>query len=299
MKYPGYLLNPGDLFQVNPDRVLYATGKPKEGVRDVVEENEEGGEAKEPGEEAEGAANEQSKDVEPDAPELEPRETLKSLLDQSKDLVIQTPDRVSGKRKQDIRSFQKLLRRTLSKSSSQSILTDSLEAQFLELKKLLNIPDDIPEKAPRSSRNKSSTSTSTDQSTSTEASAEASGDGTSPKPEKSKPDTSLPPSPDAIHDSDPLETASLTNSDIRALQEAMKMLRDNPIDDTKPYATPWQPRDYMSAFAFIPRYLEVNQNICSAVYLRHPVARPGLAEVPSPLGEGTQGEAFAWYLRRR
>ena len=32
MKYPGYLLNPGDLFQVDPERVLYATGAPKDRV---------------------------------------------------------------------------------------------------------------------------------------------------------------------------------------------------------------------------------------------------------------------------
>ncbi|EAT87100.2 hypothetical protein SNOG_06036 [Parastagonospora nodorum SN15] len=66
-----------------------------------------------------------------------------------------------------------------------------------------------------------------------------------------------------------------------------------------PYATPWRPRDYMSAFAFIPRYLEVNQNICAAVYLRHPVARPGLAEVPTPFHIETGQLAFNWYLRRR
>lgn len=61
----------------------------------------------------------------------------------------------------------------------------------------------------------------------------------------------------------------------------------------------WRTRNWMSAFAFIPRYLEVNQNVCSAVYLRHPVARPGLAEVPSPFAAETQTLAFQWYLRRR
>src|SRR5690348_14773840 len=30
MRYPGYLLNPGDMFQVDPERVLYATGAPKD-----------------------------------------------------------------------------------------------------------------------------------------------------------------------------------------------------------------------------------------------------------------------------
>jgi hypothetical protein len=73
----------------------------------------------------------------------------------------------------------------------------------------------------------------------------------------------------------------------------------NKRDAQAPYATPWRPRDYMSAFAFIPRYLEVNQNICAAVYLRHPVARPGLAEVPTPFHIETGQLAFNWYLRNR
>jgi hypothetical protein len=87
--------------------------------------------------------------------------------------------------------------------------------------------------------------------------------------------------------------------DARLLAEALERIRENPYDPEKPYATPWRPRDYMSAFAFIPRYLEVNQNICSAVYLRHPVARPGLAEVPTPYGAETMALGFNWYLRRR
>lgn len=75
-------------------------------------------------------------------------------------------------------------------------------------------------------------------------------------------------------------------------------------EDAKPVINtfkglPWRPRPYMSAFAFIPRYLEVNQNVCSAVYLRHPVVRPGLAEVPTPFPEGLNQLAFNWYLRRR
>ena len=65
------------------------------------------------------------------------------------------------------------------------------------------------------------------------------------------------------------------------------------------WKTPWEPRDFLPAFAFVPRYLEVNQNACAAVYLRHPVARPGSAEVPTPYPEGVNETAFNWYLRRR
>jgi hypothetical protein len=61
----------------------------------------------------------------------------------------------------------------------------------------------------------------------------------------------------------------------------------------------WEPKDYMAPFAFVPRYLEVNHTVCSAVYLRHPVARMGLAEVPSPFPLETGNLAFAYYLRRR
>ena len=72
--------------------------------------------------------------------------------------------------------------------------------------------------------------------------------------------------------------------------EERKKLRDGPR---------WVPRPYLSPFAFIPRYLEVNHAICSAVYLRHPVCGPGFAEVPTPYGLETGALAFNWYLRRR
>ena len=73
----------------------------------------------------------------------------------------------------------------------------------------------------------------------------------------------------------------------------------NPFDPSKPYETPWRPRDWMAPFAHVPRYLEVNHTICSAVYLRHPVVRPGAAEIPSPFALDTAALSHAWYLRRR
>ena len=82
------------------------------------------------------------------------------------------------------------------------------------------------------------------------------------------------------------------------LIKALREIRENPIDASKPYATPWRPRPFMPAFAFVPRFLEVNHKICSAVYLRHPVARPGLAEVPSPFPSTVMGLSYNWYLRR-
>ena len=74
-----------------------------------------------------------------------------------------------------------------------------------------------------------------------------------------------------------------------------------PEEPQKPIKTGprWSPREYMSPFAFIPKYMEVNHAICSAVYLRHPVCGPGYSEVPTPYGIETGGLAFNWYLRRR
>lgn len=290
MIYPGYLLNPGDLFQVEPDRVMFATGKAKDpGTGKVKSQAGESGEsdsqaeaqAVEEKEPEESAAEQTKSSDEENAPEEDPRETLKSLLTQAKGLLSSVPDKVPGKRKQDVRAFQRAVKRTLSKSKTSTILTDSLEAQFLELKNILKVPDQLPEKSQDKSKE--------------EADQEKKQEEVNKDPNASSDTAESSASTDRVK----FDMDSLTDSDIRALHRAMSLLRDNPIDPAKPYATPWSPRDFMSAFAFIPRYLEVNQNICAAVYLRHPVARPGLAEVPSPYNESTQGEAFAWYLRRR
>ncbi|PMB71203.1 37S ribosomal protein NAM9, mitochondrial [Beauveria bassiana] len=92
--------------------------------------------------------------------------------------------------------------------------------------------------------------------------------------------------------------ARMTNEEMRKLKELLLADEENPIDETKPYATPWAPRPFMAAFAFIPRYLEVNHDICAAVYLRHPVARKGRAEVPTPFSYVTNQLAHNWYLQR-
>jgi hypothetical protein len=113
--------------------------------------------------------------------------------------------------------------------------------------------------------------------------------------------------PPAVRTPDAIEEPLFSPEDERKMRQAFDKLRLeaehtsawNRRDASAPYATPWRPRDYMSAFAFIPRYLEVNQNVCAAVYLRHPVARPGLAEVPTPFHVETGQLAFNWYLRRR
>ena len=319
MRYPGYLLNPGDLFQVDPERVMYATGAPKDSKQrragrlrkqmgSAKNEAEQTEERKE--EESTGKESEQDENESPESTDTgeDPRETLKLLLSQAKSIMSTSRDIIPAKRKQDIRAFQRAVRRVLSRSTSSTVLTDNLEAQFLEIKALLNkealrkpsSPAQVastassdPESSPESSQ---STATPTVSTTESETKSLSSPDNAS----VSHLTNALQQA--ALNPDKPLDESTisgLSDLDLDILKQALYQLRDNPIDSTKPYATPWQPREYMSAFAFIPRYLEVNQNICAGVYLRHPVARPGLAEVPSPFGEAVGGAAFAWYLRRR
>lgn len=297
MQYPGYLLNPGDMFQVDPERVMFATGAPKDpkerrAGRARRRARAAEAQAEEAAGEKEGDKSKEESAKEPETKkEEDPHETLKNLLSQAKRILNTNHDTLPAKRKQDLRGFQATVRRMLSRSRSNTstVLTDSLEAQFLELKNTLN---ETLKKA------KLTESASSDKST--PESAAESQTATTPQNNDNQPSDALTEafSKIAIGESTDLPSG-LSDSDVDVLRQALTTLHDNPIDSSKPYATPWRPRDYMSAFAFIPRYLEVNQNACAAVYLRHPVARPGNAEVPTPFSESLNGSAFAWYLRRR
>lgn len=59
--------------------------------------------------------------------------------------------------------------------------------------------------------------------------------------------------------------------------------------------------DYATPFVFIPAYLEVSFPACSTIYLRHPTARPGYSEIPTPYD--ADGEvvrlAWEWYAKVR
>ncbi|KAH8079061.1 hypothetical protein BXZ70DRAFT_651205 [Cristinia sonorae] len=65
--------------------------------------------------------------------------------------------------------------------------------------------------------------------------------------------------------------------------------------------TPFHPPPYSAPFMFVPAYIEVSFATCSAIYLRHPTARPGYSEIPTPYH--ADGEvvrlAWEWYSRVR
>ncbi|KAJ6096700.1 hypothetical protein N7486_007446 [Penicillium sp. IBT 16267x] len=284
MRHPSYLLNPGDLFQVEPERVMFATGAPK-----TKFERREARQLKQKSENEEEADTEA--EAKPEPAEKEEKEsakdTLKALMAQAKTIMSTDKDVLPAKRKQELRGFQKAVRRVLSRSETSTILTDSLEAQFSELTLML--------KATRAEKKSKDTKKPKDQSAS-EASEET---AAASKKSEDEAGTKLSEAFQKAAEGGEVDASELSEEEFDVLRRALTQMRDNPIDHSKPYATPWRPRDYMSAFAFIPRYLEVNQNICAAVYLRHPVARPGSAEVPTPFGESVSTPAYGWYLRRR
>ncbi|KAL5356354.1 hypothetical protein BJX96DRAFT_105127 [Aspergillus floccosus] len=296
MRYPGYLLNPGDMFQVEPERVMYATGAPKdkyERRESRVAKRKASEEKTEEAEEGAAAAEEtkEQKESESEGKEAEnenPRETLQALLAQAKTIMASNKDVLPAKRKQELRGFQKAVKRVLSRSESSAVLTDNLESQFSELTTLLKAKRAEKKEAKESKRQQSKEASTSESTTTATASESQPGEKLSVAFRQA-----------AENPEEEVDTSELTDEEFDVLKRALVQMRDNPIDSTKPYATPWRPRDYMSAFAFIPRYLEVNHNICAAVYLRHPVARPGYSEVPTPFGESVGTAAFAWYLRRR
>ncbi|KAG0697445.1 hypothetical protein DFH29DRAFT_991397 [Suillus ampliporus] len=70
---------------------------------------------------------------------------------------------------------------------------------------------------------------------------------------------------------------------------------------TKSSLTPFHLPQYASPFVFIPAYAEVSFPTCSAIYVRHPTARSGYSEIPTPYD--ADGEvirlAWEWYSKMR
>jgi len=65
--------------------------------------------------------------------------------------------------------------------------------------------------------------------------------------------------------------------------------------------TPFYLPAYASPWLFIPAYIEVSFQTCSAIYVRHPTARPGYSEIPTPYdADGALIRyAWEWYVQRR
>ena len=258
------------MFQVDPERVLFGTGAPKDreersGGRKIRRRRAEartksGENASEITESNSNQAKEATSGSPTDAAQSHdqtPKNTLKFLLNQAKEILSSSSNALNAKRKQDLRAFQRSVKRALSRREETA--GASLDSQLQTIISQM-APEPIADKEEKPSKDD--------------------------MPVMSTPSLQR-------------QAASLNPEQMRTLRDALKESRENPVDSTKPYATPWRPRPFMSAFAFIPRYLEVNPRVCAAVYIRHPVARPGLAEVPTPFDAETNILTHNWYLRRR
>ncbi|KAK6460084.1 mitochondrial 37S ribosomal protein NAM9 [Scheffersomyces coipomensis] len=69
-------------------------------------------------------------------------------------------------------------------------------------------------------------------------------------------------------------------------------------DPSKPYFTPWNPRPFIGCFAILPAHLEISFKTCHAVYLRDPIARPGQSEVITPFPDHVHERAYMHYVRK-
>ncbi|KAI0946766.1 hypothetical protein AcW1_010135 [Taiwanofungus camphoratus] len=77
--------------------------------------------------------------------------------------------------------------------------------------------------------------------------------------------------------------------------------KPKPKRDSEADLTPFHLPPYASPFIFIPAYIEPSFATCSAIYVRHPTARPGYSEIPTPWdadGEVVRA-AWEWYTRVR
>lgn len=296
MRHPSYLLNPGDMFQVNPESVLFATGKKKASPAGKPgQSSEEGGEedaaveeveAEEAAVEEEVSTSEGTEKEVPEAAEVDAeaqKETisreLRFLTKAAKEILQQQKGDLKVKQKRRFRDFIKMSRDALSRAGraggAEAVASDKTVVDEINsmLRDLVVSDPKVGEKAEE---------TGVFTADEVHKASEVTEKKEETEVEKTEPKGYI-----------------MSDKEVQQMNKLLKEWEDNPEDPSKPYLTPWEPRRFMGAFAYIPRYLEVNQNICAAVYLRHPVARQRYAEVPTPFPPHVMQLAFNWYLRRR
>jgi len=99
------------------------------------------------------------------------------------------------------------------------------------------------------------------------------------------------------------ETASTSESSAKDKAQAQVEEAPAPKEPTekKPSAPKWTLPAFAAPNLFVPAYIEPSFATCSAVYVRHPTARPGYSEIPSPYDADGEVMRFAWewYAKHR
>lgn len=308
MVHPSYQLNPGDMFQVDVEKVMYGTGQQKAaGGNKRLRENLEARkkradavyaaaaakkDAPAAAEPAEGGRETAAGEGEAPSPEeawKANNRALKFLLKDVKKILKNNPKELTAREKKQLRLFRADAKRFLSHPGD-------ADADARQLMDELQLHMDKHELLRESFDSLSLGRGDDEAGAAPQAQAQEQGQRNRKREtDKGLEGLSEEQKEKALRIMGP---SQLSRDEMRSLGRLLKYDEENPIDDAKPYATPWRPRPFMSAFAFIPRYLEVNPNICAAVYLRHPVARKGMAEVPTPFGYLTSQLAHNWYLER-
>ncbi|EMD32452.1 hypothetical protein CERSUDRAFT_143917 [Gelatoporia subvermispora B] len=145
-------------------------------------------------------------------------------------------------------------------------------------------PKEEPEEAPEEE------ASSTDAAATSEATAEDATSETGAAADAEASETTLPSQTDVPEEmTSPEASEPLRPSRYRSRLQGMTGL------------TPFHLPSYASPFIFVPPYLEPSFATCSVVYLRHPTARPGYSEIPTPFdADGSIVRlAWEWYSRRR
>ncbi|KAH9944669.1 hypothetical protein B0H21DRAFT_809843 [Amylocystis lapponica] len=92
-----------------------------------------------------------------------------------------------------------------------------------------------------------------------------------------------------------------TSPDAETSSKKVSSAAPPPKPTKKSQLTPFHLPPYASPFIFVPAYIEASFATCSAIYVRHPTARPGYSEIPTPWdadGEVVRA-AWEWYSRVR
>ncbi|KAL9088676.1 MAG: hypothetical protein Q9159_002927 [Coniocarpon cinnabarinum] len=296
MRYPGYQLNPGDMFQCDPARTLWGLGEnagPLGRMRQIMSTDVSQlkypaplpstsrkastlSEAQQQQDETnttladqdvadlEDTANESALDVaDSDATELKQRKTrLKNLLSQTRELIEK------GKQKKSMNNATKQRFRALIKDLrlAQAQVNKWTDTRVESMEDRFSTLSDSLRKFSRASS----------------SSQKPASDSNSQQNSSQSPESNTPTGQEKGEDGKALTTDNEP--------EWRRKARMGPR---------WVPRPFMSPFVFVPQYLQVDHALCAAVYLRHPVCGPGFAEVPTPFGVEVGGLAFNWYLRRR
>ncbi|KAJ3194657.1 hypothetical protein HK101_002246 [Irineochytrium annulatum] len=96
---------------------------------------------------------------------------------------------------------------------------------------------------------------------------------------------------------DSLGTADIAAADKKAPPK--KKVNLEKYNAEHPQALPFTEVPFMSPWMFIPPYLEVSYNTCSAVLIRSPLPQPDHVEVPSPFPPDVHALAFEWYTKKK